>query len=102
MTKSGSKVAGIVSLGLLVMVGLLAVATYYWVQIPFLKFALAVGECKFGPPLAEVYIPGRLHLIDRCRTVSGIVDCLKLEPDGDYHVRLRMDPQPARCSFQNQ
>jgi len=93
MTKSGSKVAGIVSLGLLVMVGLLAVATNTWVQIPFLKFTLAVGECKFGPPLAGVYIPGRLHLIDRCRTVSGIVDCLKLEPNGDYHVRLRLDVQ---------
>lgn len=89
---SGRKAAGIAALGLLVLVGLMAV-TYYWVQIPFLRFTLQVGQCKFGPPLAGVYIPGRLRLIDRCRTVSGTVDCLKLEPDGDYHVRLRLDSQ---------
>jgi hypothetical protein len=76
-------------------VGLLAVTTYYWVQIPFVKFTLEAGQCKWGPPLAGVYLSSRLKLIDRCRTVSGTVDCLKLEPDGDYHVRLRLDPQYA-------
>ena len=69
------------------------VTTYYWVQIPFFKFTLQAGECKWGPPLAGVYFPSRLRLLDRCKTVSGTVDCLKLEPDGDYHVRLRLDPQ---------
>jgi hypothetical protein len=72
-----------------------AVTTYYWVHIPFIKFTLQVGQCKWGPPLAGVYLPGRLRVLDRCRTVSGTVDCLKLEPDGDYHVRLRLDPQYA-------
>jgi hypothetical protein len=74
---------------------LLAVTTYYWVQIPFVKFTLQAGQCKWGPPLAGVYLSGRLKLIDRCRTVSGTVDCLKLEPDGDYHVRLRVDDHYA-------
>jgi hypothetical protein len=27
--------------------------------------------------------------------VSGTVDCVKREPDGDLHVRLRLDPQYA-------
>lgn len=26
-------------------------------------------------------------------TVSGTVDCLKAEPDGDIHIRLRLDSQ---------
>jgi len=73
----------------------LAATTYYWVQIPFLKFTLQAGQCKWGPPLAGVYLSGRLRLIDRCRTVSGTVDCTKVEPDGDVHVRLRLDPQYA-------
>jgi hypothetical protein len=29
-------------------------------------------------------------------TVSGTVDCLKAEPDGDVHIRLRPDPQFVR------
>lgn len=82
-------------LGFLVIAGLAALTTYYWVQIPFLKFTLQAGECKWGPPLAGVYLSGRLRLLDRCRTVSGTVDCIKLEPDGDYHVRLRLDAQYA-------
>jgi hypothetical protein len=92
---SGRRIAGLVTLGVLLTVGLLAVTTYYWVQIPFLRFTLGAGECKFGPPLAGVYFPSRLHVVDRCRTVSGTVDCLKLEPDGDVHLRLRPDPQFA-------
>ena len=74
-------------------VSLLVIASYFWVQIPFVKFKLNVTECKWGPPLAGVYLSGRLKLIDRCTTVSGTVDCLKAEPDGDVHIRLRLDPQ---------
>lgn len=85
----------IVTCGLLVAVGVGAVTTYYWVQIPFVKFHLAAGQCKWGPPLAGVYFPSRLRLLDRCLTVSGTVDCLKVEPDGDVHLRLRVDPQYA-------
>jgi hypothetical protein len=82
-----------VALGLVLTLGLVGVTTYYWVQIPFLKFSLRAGDCKFGPPLAGVYLSGRLHLLDRCRTVNGTIDCLKHEPDGDVHLRLRLDPQ---------
>ena len=78
---------------LVVALGAVGLATYNWVQIPFLKFKLEVGQCKFGPPLAGVYAPERLQLLDRCSTISGTVDCLKLEPDGDIHLRVRVDPQ---------
>lgn len=80
---------------LVVLVGAIGVAAYNWVQLPFVKFHLQVGQCKFGPPLAGVYIPSRLQVIDRCSTVSGTVDCLKAEPDDDVHLRVRLDPQFA-------
>jgi hypothetical protein len=94
-TGSGRTVGALAALGLVVTIGLLAVTTYFFVQIPFVKFSLRTGECKFGPPLAGVYIPSRLQVLDRCRTVSGTVDCLKVEPDGDVHLRLRVEPQFA-------
>ena len=86
--------AAAVTLGVMVIV--LGVTSYYWVQIPFLKFRLQAGQCKWGPPLAGVYISSRLNLDNRCLTISGTVDCLKAEPDGDVHIRLRPDVQFMR------
>ena len=48
------------------------------------------GQCKSGKPLAGVYLPSRLHVVKRCATVTGIVDCVRREPDGDVHLRLRL------------
>jgi hypothetical protein len=53
---------------------------------------LAQGRCKPGPPLAGVYLPFRLHVKNGCVTISGTVDCLRHEDDGDIHIRLRVDP----------
>ena len=53
------------------------------------------SACRGGNPLAGVYLPSRLTLVQSCATVSGVVDCLKVEPDGDVHVRLRPDQQYA-------
>jgi hypothetical protein len=86
----------IVAVVLIASVVLFVIASYFWFQIPFVKFRLEATQCKWGPPLAGVYLPGRLKLMDRCMTVSGTVDCLKDEPDGDVHIRLRLDPQYAR------
>lgn len=79
-------------LGLLLVLGLLIAVFYNWIQVPLVRFNLQVGQCKFGPPLAGVYLPERLQVLDRCSTVSGTVDCLRAEPDGDLHIRLRLDP----------
>jgi hypothetical protein len=49
------------------------------------------GQCKPGPPLAGVYLPFRLHVQKRCVTVTGTVDCLRREPDGDVHIEVRVD-----------
>lgn len=57
---------------------------------------LQSGRCKPGDPLAGVYFPSRLAVKDRCATVTGTVDCVQHELDGDYHVRLRPDPAYRR------
>ena len=57
---------------------------------------LGPGRCKPGPPLAGVYLPFRLHVKNDCVTVSGTVDCLRHEDDGDIHIRLRVDPAYRR------
>jgi hypothetical protein len=86
----------LIGIVLIATVVLLVVTSYFWVQIPFIKFRLHANECKWGPPLAGVYLSSRLKLVDRCITVTGTVDCLKAEPDGDVHIRLRLDSQYAR------
>src|SRR5262249_31330437 len=93
---TGRGARSLLVLVLLVIVGALGVTAYNWVQIPFVRSDLRAGQCKSGPPLAGVYSPERLQVLDRCSTVSGTVDCLKLEPDGDFHLRVRLDPQYAR------
>jgi len=57
---------------------------------------LGPGQCKPGPPLAGVYLPSRLHVRKDCVTVSGTVDCVRHEDDGDIHIRLRVDPAYRR------
>jgi hypothetical protein len=48
------------------------------------------GQCRPGNPLDGVYLPFRLHVKKRCVTVSGRVDCVRHEPDGDVHIELRL------------
>lgn len=48
------------------------------------------GQCRPGDPLDGVYLPYRLHVKKRCVTVTGRVDCLRREPDGDVHIKLHL------------
>jgi hypothetical protein len=48
------------------------------------------GQCRPGDPLDGVYLPFRLHVRKRCVTVSGRVDCVRREPDGDVHIELHL------------
>jgi hypothetical protein len=57
---------------------------------------LKSGQCKPGDPLAGVYFPSRLAVHNGCTTLSGTVDCVQPEPDGDIHIRLRPDPAYRR------
>jgi len=48
-------------------------------------------KCRAGDPLANVYHPSRLTVVAACKTVTGVVDAVRHETDGDYHIALRLD-----------
>jgi hypothetical protein len=43
----------------------------------------------------HVHHPSRLQVVDPCKTVSGIIESKRVEKDGDFHIRLKVDPQFA-------
>lgn len=49
-----------------------------------------------GDPHSHVYSPDRLRLLSPCVTVSGVIDAIRTERDGDLHVLLRLDPGQSR------
>ena len=65
------------------------------------------AACRSGPPLANVYHPNRLTVVNACMTVSGTVESVRSESDGDTHFDLALDPQftsllrPANSSSQH-
>jgi hypothetical protein len=42
-----------------------------------------------------VYNPARLQVLSPCLSVTGAVDEVRNEADGDFHIRFRLDPQFA-------
>jgi hypothetical protein len=42
-------------------------------------------------PFEHVYHPSRLKVLAKCRTVTGTIDFIRREPDGDLHIRLHAD-----------
>ena len=48
--------------------------------------------CGSGPPLAGIYQPDRLQILDPCRHAVGLVVSVVPEDDGDYHVSIVLDP----------
>lgn len=40
---------------------------------------------------AHVYNPSRLQVLSACRTVTGTIQSVRTEADGDLHVQLRVD-----------
>lgn len=43
----------------------------------------------------RIYNPQRLQVVESCKTVTGIIESKRVEADGDYHIRLKLDPQYA-------
>ncbi len=54
------------------------------------------GHCD--PALMRhVYHPARLQVLAACKTVTGVVDFIRIpEPDGDTHVNIRLDAGQER------
>ena len=51
---------------------------------------LATTACS-GDPMAHVYRPTRLQILAPCVTVSGTIEAIRTEADGDYHVLIALD-----------
>ncbi|MFN2463789.1 MAG: hypothetical protein ABR573_07815 [Candidatus Dormibacteria bacterium] len=66
----------------------------------------ATPRAACGSASAHVYHVYRLHLLDPCRTVTGVIAGVRSEADGDYHVRLSLDAafrdmlRPANTTYQ--
>jgi len=43
----------------------------------------------------HVYNPARLQVVEPCKTVTGIIESIRVENDGDFHITLKVDPQFA-------
>jgi len=43
----------------------------------------------------HVYNPSRLQIVDKCITITGIINSIRTERDGDLHIRLKPDPSHA-------
>ena len=41
----------------------------------------------------HVYNPNRLQIVDSCITITGTIDSIRAEKDGDLHIRLSVDSQ---------
>ncbi len=54
-------------------------------------FAPPKGNSCMSDSLSHVYNPNRLRLINACQTVSGTVEKVIQEGDGDAHIRLQVD-----------
>lgn len=52
---------------------------------------IVIHVCQ-SDPSAHVYHPDRLQILAPCVTVDGTIASITAEADGDYHVRLRLDP----------
>jgi hypothetical protein len=51
------------------------------------------AQCQPTDQDQYVYHPQRLHVLQSCIRVTGVVDALRVENDGDLHIQLRLDPQ---------
>ena len=41
----------------------------------------------------HVYNPTRLQVVDKCKSVTGVIESKRVEKDGDYHIRVKLDPK---------
>jgi hypothetical protein len=79
---------------IIVLIGVVAVVSasglYYYYQNVSNQPSLCHDPDSIS---SHVYNPYRLQLVKPCITASGTVENVLREDDGDYHVRLALDPQ---------
>ena len=51
------------------------------------------ATCATSDQDQYVYHPSRLQVVQACLHVSGVIDAVRTEADGDFHILLRLDTQ---------
>jgi len=74
-------------------------------MLPIIASMASCGGASTSPSAANascnaelsshVYDPGRLQVVASCRTVTGTVSDLHSNADGDYDIRVALDPPYA-------
>lgn len=41
----------------------------------------------------HIYNPTRLQVVNNCKSVTGVIESKRVEKDGDFHIRVKLDPQ---------
>jgi hypothetical protein len=55
--------------------------------------SLSLAQLKCDDKLWEhVYKQRRLQVVEKCKTVTGVIYHIKREKDGDLHIQLKLDP----------
>ena len=90
MRKSGLAIA-LVAIAVLVGGG---GAYYYFHYVASVAPAADHNQCRDPDSISShVYNPSRLDIVKPCIAASGVVENVFEERDGDYHLRLLLDPQ---------
>jgi hypothetical protein len=88
--KNSGLILAVVALGLIGLAG----GSYYYYSHNIPPAAVRSSQCSDPSSISShVYNPDRLNVINSCIVASGVVDNVLEEADGDYHVRLALDPQ---------
>jgi len=78
---------------ILVAVAAVGTTVYYASELSIMRTSsLCRDSNNIG---SHIYNPARLQVFKDCVTVSGIVDSVIMEDDGDYHVWFHVDAQYA-------
>jgi hypothetical protein len=70
---------------------------------PQILSLISTSKAKIYPETSQcddslwhhVYKTERLKIVDTCKSVTGVIEAIKAEPDGDYHVLVKLDSQYA-------
>lgn len=79
--------------------GVIFELTYQWFNSPFNTLSIQKSSESISLPKTNcdqniwkyVYEPDRLFIIQPCVTLSGVVERVDLESDGDNHIYFRLD-----------
>jgi hypothetical protein len=87
----GARVPALTTIRLLALL-VAAIAGCSQATAPNTTHPSSAGVCGAGPPLAGIYQPDRLQILDPCRHAVGLVVSVVPEDDGDYHIWIVLDP----------